>query len=243
MNLSGTICYLQLSIYSKTSKNNLKNLNFLYFNVDIRLKELYNSNDFSELSVIHQNLLRFYNPKDNFSIDKKLSLITGETCSSIEEDRLRRTFFKGIKNFSFWHYFQWTLEKEFFFKFFFLPTFFFTFLSVNPSNYYTGSWIGSLVKTEKTKTWIILLFMDILIPLDLFKEVYWNLKLISISMVKKINKDIFFNLLSSNHSYYYYCTRKKFLNEVLMTTKLRKGNMIYCSSIIMEIQRYHKTKN
>ena len=88
------------------------------YEIILKMKELYNSNDFSQLSINHQSLNRFYNVKDNFSTDKKLLLISKEICLITEENRLRKTFLKGIKNFSFWHYCQWTLEKELFFKFF-----------------------------------------------------------------------------------------------------------------------------
>lgn len=236
MNLTGIICYLQKSTFEKTGKKNIKVLGFLYFPIDIRLKELCNSNDFSGLAVTYQSLFRIYNLKDNFSTDKKLMLSTKEICVTIEEDLLKKTFFKGIKNFSYWHHYQWIVEKEFYLYFFLIPTFTSVFFSVNPSNYYVDSWFGSLLTKEKTKTWVILLLIDIFNALDILKELYWNLKFIFYSTVKNTNKDIFFNFTAIN-DLCSFCTWKKFFNDILMHTSLKKGRLISFILIVMEIKK------
>jgi len=241
MNLTTILCYLQKSTYEKTSKKNVKVLDFLYFPIDIRLKELYNSNDFSELSVTYQNLFRICNLKDNSSTEKKLLLSTKEICVTLEENLLKKTFFKGIKNFSYWHHYQWIVEKEFYCYFFLIPTFTSVSFSVNPSNYYVDSWFSSLLKKEKTKTWIILLLIDIFNALDILKELYWNFKFIFYSTVKNTNKDIFFNFTTINQLYYF-CTWKKFFNDILMNTSLKKGYLIPCILTITEIKK-RKKKN
>ena len=112
MNLSGTICYLQESFFLKTSKTFSLNLNQLYFSLGVKFKDLYNSNDFSQFSTTFQNFIEIYRLKENATIDKKISLVAIENCIQLEDNYLKESFHKKIKNFAYWCSKEWILEKE-----------------------------------------------------------------------------------------------------------------------------------
>ena len=239
MNLSGIFCYLGESILIKTTKISTYELNQLYFTTKIKLKDVYNSNDFSYLSITLQNFYDMVNIKDTFSIKKKLSLIKMEKCIILEENSLKKIFSKKLKNFAYWESIQWTFEKEFYSNFYILFNILSLFLFVSPGNYYIDNYLSSSLKAEKTETWILLLIADILFLLDSFKELGWNLKSILSLRARKTNKDIFFSV-SSLFNQVFHTFFWKFLNYILMTNSIRNGLLISSLSIIVNFKQRRK---
>jgi len=238
MNLAGMNCYLQESSYIKTRKDFSGKFNHLYLPVEYKLKDLYNSNDFSLLSVIFQSLFEFYDLKDNSLIEKKLFLISKEGCIFLEDNFLRKTYSKKSKNFSYWHSNEWIFEKECYKNFYFGSTFIFIFLSINPSNYYIDSFFSSWLQKEKTKTWVTLLIFDIFYSVDNFKELGWNLKSNSFINLKTNNLDTLFNF-SSIIKLFFHQAGWKYLNNILLNVAISKGNLFSCVLILIRFKNFN----
>jgi hypothetical protein len=232
MNLSGIICYSNKSNFSKTTKISSKQLNQLYFVLEIHLKDLFNSNDFSFLSALVQCLAGFYILKNNSLIEKRLSMIKNEYCIVLEELYLKKNFIKKIKNFSYWQSIQWTFEKEVFLNFYFFSPILNKMFLVNPSNYYMDSFLSSCLKREKIETWLVLVVIETLYSLDHFKEINWNLKSMCVFNSNRTNKDVFFNFLS-NLNYPFYTIFWKYFINILRNVGITQGNLISCITIIM----------
>ena len=225
MILLGIVCYFQKTIRSKTSKIFFRNIKQLYCTIEIRIKDLFNSNDFSFISMLVQNLSQIYGINDNLSNIKRLYLISTENSIILEENFLKTTYFRKIKNFSYWHFSQWILEKEFYLNFYFFSGLIYLFFLVNPGNYYIDNFVSSGLKREKTKIWVILVMVDIFNSIDQFKELNWNLKLIFLLTIKKMNKDILFNI-SVNLNSCFQVTHWKFLTKLLENTNICNGCLI-----------------
>jgi hypothetical protein len=235
MNLSGKICYLQKPFFLRTSKIFPLNLDQLYSTLGVKFKDLSNSSDFSQLSVIFQNFTQFYRLKENASVEKKTFLISIENCILLEEELLKESFHKKIKNFSYWCFKQWITEKESYINFYFFTFFTFLLFQINPSNYYFDSYLSSKLKKEKTETWVILVTIEIFSLLDNFKEVCWNLISNSWLKLKKLNIDILFNFLSKMETIFRQ-THWKFFNDVLTNTGIIRGNLILSLKSLFELK-------
>ena len=227
MNLSGISCYYRKSIFSKKSTIFSEQFIKLFFSMEIRFKDLFNSNDFSQFSVVHLNLSRIYYLKDTFSSEKRLFIISKENSVFLEEDLIKKTFFKKLKNFSYWQFNEWIFEKESHINFYFNSSLFFKFLLASPGNYYIDSFISAWLKKEKIFTWIALVTIDIFHSLDISKELCWNLKSIASIVLKKINKDVLFNFMSF-FSFAFNQAAWKFFSNVLNNGGLNKTNLICC---------------
>ena len=235
MNLSGKICYLQKPFFLRTSKIFPLNLDQLYSTLGVKIKDLSNSSDFSQLSVIFQNFTQFYRLKENASVEKKTSLISIENCILLEEELLKKSFHKKIKNFSYWCFKQWVMEKESYRDFYFFTFFIFLFFQINPSNYYFDSYLSSKLKKEKTETWVILMTIEIFSLLDNFKEICWNFISNSWLKLKKLNKDIIFNFLSKIETIFRQI-HWKFFCDVLTNTGIIRGNLILSLTNILHLK-------
>ena len=235
MNLSGTICYLQESFFLKTSKNFSLNFNQLYFSLSIKFKDLYNSNDFSQFSVIFHNFIQIYRLKENGTVDKHIFLMSTENCIHLEDDFLKTSFHKKLKNFSYWCSKEWILEKESFKGFYFFTFFIFLLLQVSPGNYYVDGYLSSKLCKEKAETWVILLTIDVFYLLDNFKEIYWNLISNSLLRIKKLNKDILFNFLSKTEPFFNHA-QWKFFSDILINTAISKGSLILTFTNLLRLK-------
>jgi hypothetical protein len=235
MNLSGKICYLQKPFFLRTSKIFPLNLDQLYSTLGVKFKDLSNSSDFSQLSVIFQNFTQFYRLKENASVEKKTFLISIENCILLEEELLKESFHKKIKNFSYWCFKQWITEKESYGNFYFFTFFTFLLFQINPSNYYFDSYLSSKLKKEKTETWVILVTIEIFSLLDNFKEVCWNFISNSWLKLKKLNKDILFNFLSKIETIFRQ-NHWKFFYDVLTNTDIVKGNLILSITSLFQLK-------
>ena len=235
MNLSGIFCYLGESIFIKTTKISIYELNQLYFTTKIKLKDVYNSNDFSYLSIALQNFYEMVDIKDTFSIEKKLFLIKMEKCIILEENLLKKIFSKKLKNFAYWKSIQWTFEKELHSNFYVLFNIISLFLFVSPGNYYIDNCLSSSFKGEKTETWILLIIADILFLLDSFKELGWNLRSIVSLRARKTSKDIFYSV-SSLFNQVFHTFFWKFSNYILMTNSIRNGFLISSLSVVVNFR-------
>lgn len=234
MNLSFINCYFQKSMFKKRTLIFSEKLIHLFSTLEIMLKDLYNSNDFSLISVSFKSLTQIYNLKNTTFIEKKLFLNRKENCTILEEDIIEKNFFKKLKNFAFWQSKQWIFEKETFSNSYFILNQIFIFLVVTPGNFYIDSFIGYCFIREKIETWIALILIDNLHKLEYFKELSWNLKLIVSINLKKTNKDILFNY-SSVLPLKFHLAYWKFFNNILNTTPIVKSNLIICVSLVTQI--------
>jgi len=235
MNISGINCYIKDKRNIKTRRNFSFKFIHIFLPIEVKVKDLYNSNDFSLLSVMFQSLYQLYELKDISLIEKKLFLISKENCIFLEQNFLRKTFLKKTKNFSYWQLIQWVFEKECFSNFYIISTFIFVFLSINPNNYYICSFFCSYLKREKTKTWVTLTLSDSLYSVDNFKELGWNLKSNSCLNLKQKNVDTLFNF-SSAIKFIHHQACWKFFNNILLNSGITRGTMFSCVSILIHLR-------
>ena len=206
----------------------------LFSTVEIMLKDLYNSNDFSLLSVLFKSLTQIYNLKNTTFVEKRLFLNRKENCTILEENLLEKNFLKKLKNFAYWQSKQWIFEKETFSNSYFILSLILIFLLVTPGNFYIDNFIVYCFIREKTETWISLILIDNFHKFECLRELCWNLKLIVSINLKKTNKDYLFNY-SSVLPLKFHIAYWKFFNNILYTTAILRSKLIVCVSLLTQI--------
>ena len=172
----------------------------------------------------------------NMTIDKKISLVAIENCIQLEDNYLKESFHKKLKNFAYWCSKEWILEKESFRRSYFFTYFVFLILQVNSGNYYIDSHLSSKLCKEKTETWVILMTVDIFYLLDNFKEICWNFISNSWLKLKKLNKDILFNFLSKTEPVFSQA-QWKFFSDILINSGITKGSLILILTNLLQLKR------